>query len=36
MSSDLAIFLFGCVVTLFVGAAVSLLVWGAAKEKDLE
>jgi hypothetical protein len=36
MSSDLAIFLFGCVVTLFVGSAVGLLVWGAAKEKDLE
>ena len=36
MSSDLAIFLFGVVVTAFVGSAVGLLVWGAAKEKDLE
>lgn len=33
--SDVVIFVFGCFVTLFVGAAVALLLWGAYREKDV-
>jgi hypothetical protein len=30
--SEVAIFAFGCIVTLFVGVAVAMLLWAAAKE----
>ena len=33
--SNLAIFVFGCLVILFVAAAVGILLWGAYREKDL-
>ena len=36
MISDATIFLFGCIVTIFVAAAVGLLIWGAARETDVE
>ena len=36
MISEVAIFIFGCVVTVFVGAAVALLLHGAAREKDYD
>ena len=36
MTAELAIFLFGCLVTLFVGAAVGLLLWGAHEERKYE
>ncbi len=36
MSQEFAIFIFGCFVTVFVGAAVGLLLWGAYREKDVE
>jgi hypothetical protein len=36
MTAELAIFLFGCFLTLFVGSAVGLLLWGAYREKDVE
>ena len=36
MSQELAIFIFGCVVTMFVGSAVALLMWGAYRQKDVE
>ena len=32
MIDEVAIFVFGCVVTLFVGAAVGLLLYGAQEE----
>ena len=36
MNGELALFVFGSVVTLFVAAAVGLLLWGAHRERDLE
>mgnify|MGYP006908287045 CR=1 FL=1 len=36
MTLELTIFIFGCLVTLFVGAAVGLLLWGAYREQDVE
>lgn len=32
--SNAFIFAFGVIVTIMVGAAVGLLVWGASQEKD--
>lgn len=31
--SDLHLFLIGCLVSLMVGAAVALLLWGASREE---
>ena len=36
MTLEWAVFLFGCIVTLFVSAAVGLLLWGAYQEKHHE
>jgi hypothetical protein len=34
--TDAAIFVFGCIVMLVVGAAFGVLLWGAYREKDVE
>jgi len=34
MISEVAIFAFGCIVTLFIGGAVGLLLYGAQEEHE--
>lgn len=36
MDGELALFIFGSVVTIFVGAAVGLLLWGADQERNVD
>jgi hypothetical protein len=36
MIDDFAIFVFGCIVTLFVSAAVGILIYGAHQERDVD
>ena len=33
--SNVALFIFGCIVTAFVGVAVGILLWAANKEREL-
>ncbi len=36
MIGETGVFIFGCIVTVFVTAAVVLLTWGAYRQKDLD